>query len=92
MPKVVAHALRATHASLAIEQGSTPSSVARAMGHAGPSITLQHYATQASQSTGQRRRVLALLSTPEIHSPITPPGLELDTDSSVSVVGARGGS
>jgi integrase len=62
VPKVTAHGMRGTHASLAIEHGSTGAVVAAALGHEKPSTTYRSYAKRESVDGARQSKVLAVLA------------------------------
>lgn len=59
--KVTAQGLRGGFATLALEESSAPWTVARALGHASPAVTLGHYAELGSDQSGGAKRVFDLL-------------------------------
>ena len=61
VPQVTTHALRATHASLAMAIGETGVAVAGALGHADETITRRSYASQEAQAAGDQERALSFL-------------------------------
>lgn len=56
VPPVCPHSLRGLHATLAIEEGSTSDSVARALGHTSFAMTARHYASPDSVVNAQIAR------------------------------------
>ena len=63
VPVVCPHSLRGLHATLALEAGATPESVARALGHGSFSMTKKHYATADSVTTNLQQRVSRAMGT-----------------------------
>jgi integrase len=53
VPKLTFHDLRHTHGSHLVRQGLDPVRVARQMGHARPSITLDIYAHEFEEARGR---------------------------------------
>lgn len=62
--EVCAHALRGTHASLAVAVGQSSAVVAASLGQAGPVVLERHYATVEAQDAGRQGVVMALLEPP----------------------------
>lgn len=62
--EVCAHALRGTHASLAVSAGQSAAVVAASLGQAGPAVLERHYATAEAQATGRQGRVIGLIGSP----------------------------
>src|SRR4029077_2411381 len=61
VPELGPQALRGTFSSIGAE--ATPVDfVARALGHAGPSITRQHYLARGAERAGQQRTALRVLA------------------------------
>jgi integrase len=61
--RVVAHAMRGQHSSVALEEGVTGEAIARAMGHETFAVTSAHYVSEdAKVEAGQRRVEETLLS------------------------------
>jgi integrase len=58
VPKVPAHGLRGTHATLAVSAGATSHLVAAALGHESFSTTARHYAKAEAIEGAQQERVL----------------------------------
>jgi integrase len=61
VPEVCAHALRGTHATVAIEAGATAEVVARQLGHRGSAVTRRHCLDPAAAIEVAAARVLAQL-------------------------------
>lgn len=61
VPRVCVHALRGTHATLAIDAGASAAAVAAALGHASFAVTARHYAEPDAVSGAQLRRTVAAL-------------------------------
>jgi hypothetical protein len=61
VPKICAHALRGTHASLAEEAGATGALVAQTLGHASPDVTRAHYSKAEATQRGTQRWVFQVL-------------------------------
>ena len=59
--RVTAQGLRGGFATLALEESSAPWTVAKALGHASPTVTLGHYAELGSDQSGGAKRVFDLL-------------------------------
>ncbi|WP_432016822.1 hypothetical protein [Streptomyces hydrogenans] len=58
------HALRHTYASVILEAGESVVTLARRLGHSGPTITLDHYAHFMPEAGGKGRTAVdALLAT-----------------------------
>lgn len=62
VPTVCPHGLRGTHASLAMAAGASSVLVAASLGHASPSVTLQHYAQETAVMTGRTKSVTQALA------------------------------
>lgn len=79
VPVVCPHSLRGLHATLALEEGATSESVARALGHGSCSMTKKHYATADSVPSNLKQRISRAMgtdarsSTSEFVSSLTPP-------------------
>lgn len=56
VPRVCTHGLRATHAAIGTEFGSSPLAVSRALGHASERLTREHYAGNEATAAGVQRR------------------------------------
>ena len=56
VPLVCPHSLRGLHATLAIEEGATSESVARALGHTSFAVTAKHYASADSVANARVNR------------------------------------
>lgn len=63
VPVVCPHSLRGLHATLALEEGATSESVARALGHGSFSMTKKHYATADSVSSNLNQRISRAMGT-----------------------------
>ncbi len=61
---VTAHGMRGLHASLAVEEGTTPHVVTRAMGHESFTVTAAHYATAQAIATAHHKRVAGTFQLP----------------------------
>jgi integrase len=61
LPKVSAHALRGTHASIAEEAGATSHLVAAALGHASPTVTRRHYTDESAAQRARQQRALKVI-------------------------------
>ncbi len=61
VPRVCAHSLRGLHATVAIQEGTSPHVVAAALGHESPTMTLTSYAQAGAANAGRRRTALAVL-------------------------------
>ena len=61
LPLVCAHALRGQHATVAIQAGSTPATVAATLGHQAESMTLSAYAAPGSAQLARQRKLTAQL-------------------------------
>ncbi len=64
VPRVCVHALRGTHASLAVSGGASVEAVARVLGHTSTKMTLGHYVTEESATAARVAAVDATLSLP----------------------------
>lgn len=62
VPEVTAHAMRAMCATLTVERGMTGRAVAAALGHSSYDVTARSYAAPGSESAGDRRRGLVMLT------------------------------
>lgn len=72
VPRVCVHALRGTHATLAIDAGASAAAVAAALGHGSFTVTARHYAEPDAVSGAQARRTIATLEGPMNRSGIDP--------------------
>lgn len=61
VPLVCPHSLRGLHATLAIEEGATSESVARALGHTSFAVTAKHYASADSVANARVNRASHVL-------------------------------
>ena len=61
VPVVPGHGLRGTHATLAMDRGSTGQVVSAQLGHESATTTCENYASRAAQATGQQRRFMRVL-------------------------------
>ena len=61
VPKITAHGLRGTHATLATQIGTTADAVARALGHTNARVTRQHYIADGATEDAAQERVMQLL-------------------------------
>lgn len=61
VPVVSAHGLRGTHATLAMDRGTSGPVVAAQLGHESATTTCANYASRQAQVTGQQRRFMKVL-------------------------------
>jgi integrase/recombinase XerC len=62
VPKVTTQGLRGTHATLTAEAGETSEVIAKALGHAGDTVTKQHYIKRGSSERARAKRMLQVVS------------------------------
>ena len=62
VPQVCAHSLRGLNATLALEAGAAPQSVAAALGHSSFAMTAKHYADANTISNLSMRKVTEVLA------------------------------
>ena len=65
VPQVCPHSLRGLNATLALEAGAAPQSVAAALGHASFNMTAKHYADSDTVANLSMRKVAAVLDSPK---------------------------
>ncbi len=73
VPRVCVHALRGTHASLAVSGGASVEAVARVLGHTTTKMTLGHYVTEETATAARVAAVDATLSLPHHSDSISGP-------------------
>jgi integrase len=73
VPRVCVHALRGTHASLAVTGGASVEAVARVLGHTSTKMTLGHYVTEETATAARVAAVAASLSLPHHSDSISDP-------------------
>jgi integrase len=73
VPEVCAHSMRGLHATLAVEEGTSPDIVARSLGHNKASVTLSSYAAPGSRATAVQRSALQALEQPAQPKPLELP-------------------
>lgn len=62
VPRITAHGLRGTHASLATAAGATSQLVAQALGHGGTAVTERHYIDPSVAAAATSNRAFKVLS------------------------------
>lgn len=73
VPEVCAHSMRGLHATLAVEEGTSPDVVARSLGHHKSSVTLSSYAAPGSRDAAVQRSVESALLQPAQPKPLELP-------------------
>lgn len=73
VPEVCAHSMRGLHATLAVEEGTSPDVVARSLGHHKASVTLSNYAAPGSRDAAIQRSVETTLMQPAPAKPLELP-------------------
>ncbi len=61
VPKVTTQGLRGTHATLTAEAGETSEVIAKALGHAGDTVTKQHYIKPGAGEQARAKRMLKVV-------------------------------
>lgn len=62
VPQVGPHALRGTHASLAVQAGASSHLVAATLGHSSPAVTEAHYTKKQAQEGARQKTALRVLA------------------------------